>query len=150
MKNHLLTFILLVASVFLTNCAKSSRDSNQYMGTAGVCSSPGYVSTTAGCVPQGNCQVGFGQYGNQCLPMTSNYGIAGGYGYTGGMNYGYGNNGYGYGNGYGTGYGNGSCQAGYIATSIGCLPQQSCPVGYGYSYGNYNGQMGAWCYPQVQ
>lgn len=121
MKNKLLTFILVLSSALLTNCAKSSDKSAPVVATttaavSGSCTA-GYVNTGIGCLPQGNCPSGYGYYNNQCYPVTAATTT--------------------------------SCQAGYIKTAIGCLPQNTCPTGYGYSYGSYNGQTGGWCYPQT-
>jgi len=62
----------------------------------------GYVYSTYGCLPQGNCQAGFGLYNNTCVQ-----------GSTGPVA----NNSCGYGN--------------ILSTTYGCIPQGGCPTGYG-------------------
>lgn len=150
MKNKFLTFILLLSTALLTNCAKSDRNNNNNQSAYNTCGGmvgyvnngygscvpsgstgvvgqncpTGYVSTMQyGCLPQGSCQPGFGMYSNgQCVQGTVG--------------------------GYGTGYGT-YCPVGQIKTAAGCVSQGSCPAGYGYAVGNYGGYYGAWCLPQT-
>ncbi|WP_413291447.1 hypothetical protein [Bdellovibrio sp. HCB337] len=161
MKNKFLTFVLLLSTAILTNCAKSDRSNNNNVNAyGGSCGMAGYVSTTYGCVPQGNCPVGMGQYNGTCV-AGGNTGIMGGNCPVGSVSTSYGclpqgacQMGYAQYNGtciqatMGGGYG-GYCGAGQVKTAAGCVPQNTCPAGYGYAVGNYGGSYGAWCLPQV-
>lgn len=139
-------FLMLVPALILTaalasSCGKTATCSaGQYaVGNSCVASGSGYsnaygtscpggqFSTQYGCLSQGNCPAGQAYYpqGNTCVTALQN-------GYTNGYN-----------NGYTNGYG--SCMAGQVFTSMGCLPQGPCQYGMGYLQ-MYNqcipGQMG--------
>ena len=103
----------------------------------------GYT-TQYGCLSQGSCAPGFGQYGNQCVQLSQSTGINHNCGT--GMTY----SPYGcqpQGNcplGYivynqqcvmATTPGAQSCQPGYILIHNGCLPQWNCPPGMGFQNG---------------
>jgi hypothetical protein len=64
-----------------------------YQGAQNQCG-PGMVMTQYNCLPQGNCQPGFGSIGGGCVPAIQ-YNQNGYNGYNGYNPYGYGNVGYG-------------------------------------------------------
>jgi hypothetical protein len=151
MKKFILFLSMLSIQALLVGCAKSSDSTpaqTQYPYGVQNCQA-GMVSTQYGCLPTGtgSCQAGFGyspQYG--CVPPSYNNGTCqagiGGQ-YPGQYPNQYPNQ---YGTQCGAGGVGGTCQAGQVGTVMGCLPQGSCPTGYGYYYGMYNGQNGGWCY----
>ena len=116
-----MVFFLVSVQSLLVSCAKN--DNKTPVAGPGVCAA-GQAYTQYGCLPTGyaQCTPGFGyaqQYG--CVPPMAGNGVMGGQ----------------------------SCINGQVGTVMGCLPQNSCPVGYGYYYGVYNGQTGGWCYQQT-
>ncbi len=166
MKKLLMVIFFVSAQGLLVNCAKNDNKAAPVPGP-GSCMA-GQAYTQYGCLQTGyaQCTAGYGysqQYG--CVPPSNNMGYnscVNGQVYTqyGCMQSGYGQctAGYGYSQQYGcvppmqgTGAigGGSTCPAGQIGTVMGCLPQNSCPAGYGYYYGVYNGQTGGWCYQQT-
>jgi hypothetical protein len=95
--------------------------------TSAACGTGYTYSAQYGCMPQGNCPVGYGYVNGGCVVATAGYGT----GYPG-----YGT-GYPYTPGYGSPYvaPGGGCPYGYVYQGgVGCVAQtQNCPQGYYYS-----------------
>ena len=124
---------LLICSVglafIISACGNNSGGGSATPVTAAGTCPVSYVYSQYGCLPQGQCQAGFGSYNGQCVVATSAYGSTLPYGSTSTIPYGQ------------STYGAGMCQQGYVySTRYGqCFLQSGCPMGYG-NYNNY-------CYP---
>ncbi len=144
MKGLIVAFVALTA---LVGCGDKKNDNqggggvdpyaNGY-GYGNACPVPGQVPTQAGCLNQGFCPPGQGQYNNQCLQALVGQQYGGGYngmippgGYPGGQ---YQQNpGLGYPPSWGGGYNGGYYGGGYPSGGAGFYWQFGSRPGY-YSY----------------
>lgn len=74
MKNKLFTLMLILSTSLLVNCKQGNRNNAPapvVSPAAAACTSPGYVNTQYGCVPQGTCGANQGSYNGVCYPATT-------------------------------------------------------------------------------
>ncbi|HEY8272695.1 MAG TPA: hypothetical protein VIG33_17505 [Pseudobdellovibrionaceae bacterium] len=153
MKNKLIAFMLMASFVLiLANCSKSNSTPANSAIASGVCTVPGQIYTTQGCLPQSSaCGMNAGYLNGSCYPAA---GMSGVNSMCGTGSYGYNNQNYG-----NTGYTQTNCypQQGYqqqgtclstdvVNTQMGTLTVGVCQpycAQYGRKYGYSNGS----CYP---